>query len=98
MSTASYIGYEAAIVVGFIDAHTEPEKAALFHRGRPPAGELLNGVRLASGDRAMIRRWRTRETVSLGKVDALLFRYGLMTFELEQWAEEHFGRTGYLAE
>lgn len=55
-----------------------------------------DGLRLTSSHRDMLERWSARETVTLAKVDAFLHRYGLMTWELEHWATENYGGTGYL--
>jgi hypothetical protein len=54
------------------------------------------GLRLTASHRDMLVRWSARDTVSLAKVDAFLHRYGLMTWELEDWATQEFGRSGYL--
>lgn len=53
-------------------------------------------VKLIASHRAMLARWALRDTVSLAKVDAFLHRYGLMTWELEDWATVKHGRSGYL--
>lgn len=74
--------YESELVCAFVEAE--------LIDGR------LNKVRLTSGHRDMLARWSAHETVSLTKVDTFLHRYGLMTWELEDWADREHGRTGYL--
>lgn len=74
--------YEAGLVYAFVHAQLDD--------GR------LNKIRLTASHRDMLVRWSARETVTLAKVDAFLHRYGLMTWELEDWATKEFGRSGYL--
>lgn len=56
----------------------------------------LQDLRLTASHRDMLARWAKRETITLAKVDAFLHRYGLMTWELEDWATDHHGRSGFL--
>lgn len=99
LSTAKDGAYEAAIVCAFVAAHLEDEAELPFPSpgGRKTARQkTLNGKRVGSGHREMLERWSTKQTVSLEKVDRFLHQYGLMTWELEDWAEQTFGRPGYL--
>jgi hypothetical protein len=91
--------YDAAIVCAFVEAHLEDERPPLFpYPGARKTShqKLLNGIRVNSSHRGMLARWALRETVSLAKVDSFLHQYGLMTWELEDWSDRTFGRSGFL--
>lgn len=82
-------GYEAMIVVAFIkDNATKHADGRIWE---------LNNSRVTDSNRDTIDRWAKREgTIPLGKLDEFLMKYGLMLFELEQYALEHYGRDGFV--
>ena len=79
-------GYESAVVVEFACSQMSPDE------------RHINDVRMIPGHLDMIGRWACGDVVALEKVDSFLLRYDLMLFELEDWALERFGRTGYIGE
>jgi len=81
-------GYEAEIVVAFVHAHgTYREDGRLW---------ALNDKRVDAHLDAMIQGWAKRSVVPLSRLDTFLCKYDLMLFEYEIWAEEHYGRTGWV--
>jgi len=80
-------GYESEIVIAFIKAHGE--------RGEDGRFATLVGKRVLASSKDQIARWEKRDTVPLHRVDEFLIRYGLMLYELDDWATAHYGRTGW---
>lgn len=78
--------YDAKVVLAFVAACLDC------------TGLYLNGVRLDSNQRQKLERWAGYETIPMHRVDSFLMRHGLMLFELEQWAEEALGITGFNSE
>lgn len=84
---AKQAGYEHDIVTEFLEAQGFCDDE----------GKLvtLNGVRVNYAWRDCIERWERRDIVPLGRLDELLLAHGLMLYELDMWAEETYGRTGW---
>lgn len=82
MATPSEGWYDADIVCAFIESLRE--------------GGKVNGYTLYKADREKLKRWAEAGTIPLGRVDAFLHRYELMTWELEDWATQHHGHCGYI--
>lgn len=48
---------------------------------------ILNGLALRKKDLRVLRTWRDQDRVSVAVADVFLLRFGIYTFEFEQWAE-----------
>ncbi len=101
MTVQMLAGYDAALVIEF-----------LHEQGLARADGVLvsiNKQRTTESNRETLARWCQQDIVPLAKLDAFFLKYGLMLFELEQfasvlafrkyveqWAEEHHGHTGFV--
>lgn len=80
------LGYEAPLVCGFLREFAEYDGDCLV---------AINGVRVLPSRRKTFERWeRDGGVVPMSRVDAYLLSHDLMLFELEMWANEHYGYDG----
>ncbi len=81
-------GYETEILKAFV----------LEHGITRDDGELasLNEVACSYSTRKKLVGWWERPLIPMDRVDRFLMEHDLMLFELEYWAQDHYGRDGYL--
>lgn len=81
-------GYEREIVFAFLDLLGEKRHDGQF--------AFVNEVRCSESNRETLKRWATKDIIQLASVDEFLMKHDLMTWELEDWARQCYGRDGFV--
>lgn len=87
---ASRFAYDPAVLVAYLDAHSEYKEGGHPNRRR----HYIHRVPVAASDARIIRRWRNGQTegVTRGAAVAMLGRHRLSLTTFETWAAAQ-GRT-----
>ncbi len=81
-------GYETEILKAFVQAHGFQRDDGEIHS--------LNEIQCSYSTRKKLTGWWEQTLIPMDRVDRFLMEHDLMLFELEYWAQEHYGRDGYL--